>query len=598
MPCLRPQSPDLYATLDFVLTAARQPKWIARIVWMVGLITALSALSPAIEVRFAMVNKMVPPVFPVTATIGALTSGILLILLARPLKRGKQRAWTIAVILTALATFFHVIKGIDVEEAVLTGLVLVLLLSSRSNFVARADPRSTKRLLATVFLMPWFTIMAGWLLLTLRDRYQAPGSTSWERVQEAALGLIGIDGPLEFVGQRHQDLTSLGLLLLGFGLIVVPILLVVSQPSGGPHPLTDEEQLKLRNILQKWGKIDSLSYFALRDDRSVIFNKSQKAALTYRVVGTVSLAAGDPVGDPEAWPGVIETWLAEAKSYGWTPAVLGASEAGAAAFHRAGMETLELGDEAIIRVADFTLEGREMRGIRQAVSRCQRAGLSVTCTRLGDIIEDDRVELRAKADEWRDGAVERGFSMALNRFGEDRDDQCVVVQTRNDAGELVGLLNFVPWGTEGLSLDLMRRAHDTENGVMEFMVAELWKACPSLGIKELSLNFAVLRYVFERGERLGAGPVLRLWRAVLIWLSRFWQIESLYRANAKYRPEWLPRFLCFVNVGDLPTVSTAALRAEAFLVAPDWLQRLRSRPVSPATTDQKARPTPLDQASP
>jgi lysyl-tRNA synthetase class 2 len=92
-------------------------------------------------------------------------------------------------------------------------------------------------------------------------------------------------------------------------------------------------------------------------------------------------------------------------------------------------------------------------------------------------------------------------------------------------------------------------------------------------VQRLSLNFAVLRHVFARGEQLGAGPVLRLWHAILIGLSRFWQIESLYRANTKYQPEWMPRYLCFQDAGDLPRVGTAALRAEALLVAPGWVRR-------------------------
>jgi lysyl-tRNA synthetase class 2 len=67
--------------------------------------------------------------------------------------------------------------------------------------------------------------------------------------------------------------------------------------------------------------------------------------------------------------------------------------------------------------------------------------------------------------------------------------------------------------------------------------------------------------------------VLRVWRSLLLALSRFWQIESLYRANAKYQPEWVPRFVCFRSSTDLPRVGVAALRAEAFLVAPRWVQR-------------------------
>jgi lysyl-tRNA synthetase class 2 len=136
------------------------------------------------------------------------------------------------------------------------------------------------------------------------------------------------------------------------------------------------------------------------------------------------------------------------------------------------------------------------------------------------------------------------------------------------------MLHLVPWGTAGLSLDLMRRDRDAENGIVELMVSELMRQAPELGVRHVSLNFAVFRSVFARGERLGAGPVLRLWRAVLLWASRFWQIESLYRANAKYRPEWLPRFICFRSSADLPRVGVAALRAEAFLVAPAWVRRL------------------------
>ena len=171
--------------------------------------------------------------------------------------------------------------------------------------------------------------------------------------------------------------------------------------------------------------------------------------------------------------------------------------------------------------------------------------------------------------------VERGYSMALGRFGDEADGDCVLVRVTDATGTLRGLLHLVPWGARGLSLDLMRRSRDAENGTVEAMVTGLLAECGRLGVERVSLNFAVFRSVFARGDRVGAGPVLRLWRGVLLQASRFWQIESLYRANAKYRPEWVPRFLCFDRPGNLSTVGVAALRAEAFLVAPAWIRRLR-----------------------
>jgi lysyl-tRNA synthetase class 2 len=167
--------------------------------------------------------------------------------------------------------------------------------------------------------------------------------------------------------------------------------------------------------------------------------------------------------------------------------------------------------------------------------------------------------------------------MALGRLADPQDPDAVLVMCRDASGRLRGLLQLVPWGPDGLSLDVMRRDRGAENGIIELMVTDLLAAAPDLGVTRVSLNFAVFRSVFARGERLGAGPVLRLWRAILLQASRFWQIESLYRANAKFQPEWVPRFACFRSAGELPRVSLAALRAEAFLVAPRWWRDLGER---------------------
>ena len=189
--------------------------------------------------------------------------------------------------------------------------------------------------------------------------------------------------------------------------------------------------------------------------------------------------------------------------------------------------------------------------------------------------------------------------MALGRFGAVNDRGCSLVRARDADGKLCALLHLVPWGAEGLSLDVMRRSPETDNGVIELMVVELLQHASAAGLAKVSLNFAVFRSVFERGGRLGAGPVLRLWRRVLLGASRFWQIESLYRANAKYQPVWEPRFLCFESARDLPRVTVAALRAEAFLPTltlpvPGWLRR-RPAAVSAATLPAQIAKPPVEQ---
>jgi len=157
--------------------------------------------------------------------------------------------------------------------------------------------------------------------------------------------------------------------------------------------------------------------------------------------------------------------------------------------------------------------------------------------------------------------------MALGRFGDSVDGDCVVA-TAHDGGKLAAFLHFVPWGSQGLSLDVMRRDRAADNGLNELLIAKVLLAAPALGVCRVSLNFAVFRSSLARGERIGAGFVLRLWRNLLLLASRWFQIESLYRFNAKFQPLWEPRYVCYPVARDLVRIAIAALEAEAFIVWP------------------------------
>jgi lysyl-tRNA synthetase, class II len=124
--------------------------------------------------------------------------------------------------------------------------------------------------------------------------------------------------------------------------------------------------------------------------------------------------------------------------------------------------------------------------------------------------------------------------MALGRFGDPADHDWVAVTARRD-GRLAAVLHFAPWGDDGLSLELMRRDRDADPGLNELMIVAAIRAAPALGVTRLSLNFSAFRSALERGARLGAGPVLRACRALLLNMSRWFQIESLY-ASADREP--------------------------------------------------------------
>jgi lysyl-tRNA synthetase class 2 len=551
--------------------------WVSRIVFVVGLVSLLSAYLPSIATRTRLIDQIVPDAFPAAATTGGAAIGVVLLVLSRGLRRGKARAWTVALLLTSVALGIHLLRDLQAEQAFLCLLLIILLVAARKNFTARPDPRSLRKVIGILVVGPLIGTALGWLWLAVDSDGQASGTTAGDRLAQALLGLLGIPGPVAFTSPRSEAVVTVGLAVLGAAVLVLAVVNAMV-PPGGPHRLTSEEDAELRRLLAEWGWVDSLGYFATRDDRSIVFSPTRRSAVSYRVIGGVSFSAGDPLGHPDDWPQAIAAWLDEARSFGWAPANLGCSERSAQVYHQAGLEVLEVGDEAILRVEEFSLEGRPMRIVRQAIARAQRAGLTVSVRRVSELSLEDKDVLRARAIDWRDGSIERGFAMALGRFGQARDDGGTVVIAHDSSGTVAGFLSFVPWGDDALSLDLMRRDPAAVNGIVELMVSTLMTEAERVGVSKISLNFSAFRSVFARGERLGAGPMLRAWRTILLWASRFAQIEALYRSNVKYRPEWVPRYLVYGDVTDLPRVATAVLRAEALVVAPDWYRRLSRKP--------------------
>ena len=547
--------------------------------------------------RLRGLSDLVPGTLVSVTRVADVIIGLTLLMLSHGLRRRKRRAWAAAMALLAVGFVLHAGLGIVIHTfrpqvplpqlhlrpAIVSAVLLIALYCFRRQFYAIGDRRSRWRALWVLCGLVVADLVIGMAYLAVIPRLAGPYNFE-QRLQSVVQNLAGFNGPVVFAGSANFAETQsdhFGFVMGGLGLFTLLVaLFLFLRPAEPPPRLRPADAERIRHLLDRYGDQDSLGYFALRHDKSTMWSPSGKACIGYRVLSGVMLASGDPIGDPEAWPGAIHTFLDEAARHAWAPAVIGCGQLAAEVWCReGGLTALELGDEAIIDVADFSLEGRAMRNVRQMVSRVCRQGYVAEVRRVGDVPEAEVDRLVRQADSWRGSPTERGFSMALGRVGG-RDDGCCVIATATQDGVLRAILHFVPWGSDGLSLDLMRRDRSAAPGVNDFLIVEAIKAASGLGVKRVSLNFAVFRAALERGERIGAGPVMRLWRRILLFLSRWFQIESLYKFNAKFCPEWAPRFLVFPSTKDAPRIGIAALEAEAFLVWPTIAIRREIRRVA------------------
>ncbi len=558
--------PDRFAAFTFLLAA------VVLVTWVV----------PPLHRYF---NRPDDPVsLALVPVVPHLVYAALLVALAIGLRRRLRTAWWLFVILLLVLPSIGRVGSMAQGEYVLpctiglalAAVLLVVAVRARSQFAARtARAAGLKAVLVFVGGVIVVAVVGAWLLSQFTESSAADAANA---IASTVFGDLGMVPDTAFTAPLWVRLV---LSALGATVVLGSAAVLFRAPASA-RTLGAADEATVRTMLREHGDLDSLGYFATRRDKAVVWDVEDlalaRAGISHRVVRGVSLASGNPVGDPGHWPAAIGAWREEARANGWSLAVMAAGSEGAAAFEAAGLTVFEIGDEAILDLGSFSLNAPGLKPVRQAVSRLRRRGYDVEVRRHDTLTPEDFDRLAASASSWRgDGGDERGFSMALGRLGDPLDGDCVLVQARDGEGHLRGFLSLVPWGRNGLSLDLMRRDPSADNGLVELLVSSLAEQAPRLAVRRVSLNFAMFREAFTRGEELGAGPLARLGRQALLLASRNWQLESLYRSNAKYLPEWRPRFICFEYSSDLPRVGVAAGSAEGFLSAPSIGSILRRR---------------------
>ncbi|MBA3717641.1 MAG: DUF2156 domain-containing protein, partial [Actinobacteria bacterium] len=426
-----------------------------------GLVSVASAVTPSLADRSALVHGILPPETPSGARYLALALGLALVWLSLSLARRRRNAWHAAVLVVLVIAAAHLAKGLDLEEAGVSLLLLLALVRYRRRFDIPGDPAALRPLAGTAVALA--AVVAFWTLYDL-DRLQAPG---W--LDDLVLG-VGV-----------------ALLLRATYLWLRPLTELVQQ--------TVAERGTARALVEKYGR-DSLSFFALRRDKNYFFSKDDRAFLAYRVIGGTALISGDPIGEPNELEGLVRDFMAEAREKGWRVGVLSASEELLDLYRSVGLRAVEIGREAVVRPESFSLEGRPIRKVRQSVHRLQRAGYSIQARTSADLSQVERDGLEEVSREWLGGWPDRGFTMAMDTLFEEPDP--IFLTAQDPEGRIDGFIQLVPCGGgEGYSLSAMRRRDGTPNGLMEFLVVEAiaWAARES--VSELSLNFCVFGEILQ-----------------------------------------------------------------------------------------------------
>ena len=534
---------------------------LASIIALMGLLNVLSsAFIPAVSSRLHFLRQALPPLITLGSRSLTLVAGFFLMAVAWNLAQRKRAAWVLTVWLLAVSAFSHVLKGLDAEAALIALVLLGILWWFRRDFSVRSDPGVLQTLLfAAPYTVIFFFLygIAGFYLL----RHQLGAPFDLSAAISEIINLATLQGTEYYQPLTRHARWFIDSIPLMAGVGAFYLFYSLMRPVLRPAPLTRRDRDVAAEIIRAYGRT-SLAYFALGHDKSYFFNEEETCVVPYVLVRDVALGAGDPIGPPEDIGPTIDAFVGHCQENDWVPAFYQVQEATLPFYRELGLETLKIGEEALLEIQSFDLRGRVKEDLRTAVNRARREGWQFLF--FDRPIEDPAIvaQLHAISEAWLADKFggEMGFTMGASPIAG--SSETLVTAVADAGGRIRAFMTWTPmFGVGGWTADFMRRARDAENGMMEYLVVSTIEALRQRGATLLSLGLAPLANTSPATSE----AVLSLERGIELVYERFntaYRFKSLQQFKAKFAPRWESRYLVYPGLAALPRVGFALLNAQ------------------------------------
>ncbi len=516
------------------------------------------ALTPTPIVSNAWVSSLLPVPVRVGAHLFSALSGFFLLTLATNLGRRKRMAWLFTVGLVLVSMVSHLARGLP-YQATLPGLGLLgLLLWLRPIFVAQSDRPSVTQgvrllLAALLFILVYGTLGFWWL----DHHYATPFSLPGAVLQTLAMFFTADNGGLHpttsFGRYFARSIYGVSAVTLAYAAWIL-FRPVIMRSAASPA-----ERQRARAIVERHGH-SSLARITLLEDKSYYFSPSGETVIAYMARGRGAIALGDPIGPASDRRTAILGFQDFCQTHDWQPAFYQTPADDLDLYQTLGFDSLKIGEEAIIDLHQFTLQGKAGHNLRPAVHKFQEQGYGVQFYQ-PPLADSLLIELRAISDNWlryQQGA-EKKFS--LGWFDPDYLKTCLVAVVEDPQGRAVAFANLIPeYRLNEATIDLMRYHHGAPPRTMEYLLVSLIQYCRDRGYDSFNLGLVALASpkASPHASKLERG-VHYLYNH-LNWLYHF---QGLYAFKEKFHPLWQPRYLVYPSLVSLPEVIVALVRIDS-----------------------------------
>ncbi|HVB03107.1 MAG TPA: phosphatidylglycerol lysyltransferase domain-containing protein [Chitinophagaceae bacterium] len=518
----------------------------AFLIFILGFVNLVSGLTPAIHWRISLIESFLP-----VSTIHAskdlvVVAGLVLIVTSAFLLRGLRTAWIIALAVSLISVVAHITKSVDYEEAVFAAVVVLILAATRAQYRIKSNPRLVNVGVRVALLVLVTCIAFGITgFYFLNKRQFGVNLNLFQSLKYTLQNFILLNTDL--VPHTHYAREFLKLInMMGIGSLGF-LFYTAIRPFVFRAEENQDELVRAKQLVKDYGS-SSIDYFKTYPDKLIFFNSGQEGFISYKVAGDFAIVLGMPVcpDDDDKRKSLMTEFEIFCTEQGLKPAYYRVDEKYLSLFAGKKNHALLIGQEAIVDVPAFSLEGKQRTNLRYSRNNLQKKGYRVS-------IHEPPVsaallqQLKAVSEEWlgKYDNEELGFSQGIFLEGELRQHTVMVLEAPD--GRMEAFLDLIPdFKPSEVRYDLIRRLGDAPHGSMDVLIVELIQYCQNKGIRWLNLGLAPMSGI-ESPRDFRERSIKFAYERI----KRFSHYRGLRSFKEKFDPEWENKYLLYAHHFDL-----------------------------------------------
>ncbi|HSX19139.1 MAG TPA: phosphatidylglycerol lysyltransferase domain-containing protein [Candidatus Saccharimonadales bacterium] len=534
---------------------------IAVLVLFAGVLNITSTFSPLSLIRTNLFDVVIPLEILNFSSSATIIAGFFLIFLSKGIFDRKKRAWFFSLVILVFSSILHLVKGFDFGEAIISVVVSLALFMSRGEFyVESSTAKIIEGVKTTVVILLFLLIYSLLGFFILKNQFNLK-PTLPIIVKEYEYSILGV-GADQLVPRTHKaqwfegsiSTVGVGILILFFANFYLPDVFSKTR--------TQQQTKYARDLILKYSR-NPVSYIGLMNDKQLYFSPGGNAFIPFKIASTVAVVLGDPVGSSDLEiKQLVESFVSDMHKNGLTPVFLAVTLKCKQLFENSNLnyrfKSLKIGEDAVVKTDNFSLEGREIEDVRHGVTRAKREGIYYKWYSLNSIPQAVNIRFRILREQWLFSRKTSALTFSSDYFPLPHDPEAYLLAAYDANHNLAAAFTFYPYKQKkGYALDLMLKSGKIMNGLMEAAIAESIFYFKNKGVDEISLGLAPLADVEPEEVKRFTNKTTSF---IFNNLNQFYNYRSLFKFKAKFKPSWEPRYLLYESDAKLLSITLAIVK--------------------------------------